>query len=684
MVKRTIPSALIAVAIAALIQIFSLCGMRSAACAADAGATPVDAVYQFVKESGGTTPKGKSVVLLGFEPGGGAFLYATQPGERLAFHGSWSYSGGNLKLAFTSEGLKVDANFPLRLSDARVTMPFQVFAGKPGTSDWTRVPLSVETGLFAVYDAALADDSLAMAPAQAADRARTYALGRIRAAPKARADEPRSEDRVARYSFGIPSAHADTPSGYCDNPDLVSVDVIDPSDLLVTYACKPDGHLVTSEIMLNPQWGWNGGAPLRKAPLAGDPRVFIDVFRPHNAKWDPSSKDAIIIAPFMNGAPLVGLPVIDRKDLMGVGGKGVGATVAPKPELFAIEPALEGQGYSVTIRYNQNATLVGIARALIAHPHPGWLEWEGHGDERGGLSTYDLSDMGAGNSAAAVLARFGQFIDSLPADLADLKTFGAKPGSKVPATFTTGSVEQEEGNPLSAVPTLGITPLFWQWLIQKRGVDFHRSLVFINACATDQSPTLRNTFQAGAYFAWNHDVWPQLSTAVAKYLAGSLIRPTHSAEETYYNLMRVARTRQMIYVEDKLLDGSIGDAEDTKPAQKGDADLDKILKGYAWDGSKMVDYNSAGWLAGHMNAGQIWWLLYAARWSQNTAEGKQKLLNCWSEIWQPRKSALDSPQCNAYDNGSIPKQDEVSYAIFLLTGEQGLGAPRWTLNDGGS
>jgi hypothetical protein len=151
----------------------------------------------------------------------------------------------------------------------------------------------------------------------------------------------------------------------------------------------------------------------------------------------------------------------------------------------------------------------------------------------------------------------------------------------------------------------------------------------------------------------------------------------------------------------------------------GSADLGG-LNAYGWQDGKLLDYRCYGWYgtaaqrsigAGAsdaqaqsfkqscaldnsgpspiaFNAGQVWWVLFAARWSQDPHDGETKILNCLNEVWHQNKiGGLASPQCNAYNAGKVPTDDEVGYAMYLLRGEpnpsfSGQIIPRWTLDDG--
>ncbi len=160
------------------------------------------------------------------------------------------------------------------------------------------------------------------------------------------------------------------------------------------------------------------------------------------------------------------------------------------------------------------------------------------------------------------------------------------------------------------------------------------------------------------------------ATAVERYLVEALWRPSHSPEETFYNMLRVEKTRQMIYKEDALLEGVMG-------APGSDASFD-IMDGWGWNGSTMIEYRGDGWLSGKVNAGEVWWMLYAARWSPNTATGAANLNNCYKSYWSHgNPGGLASPYCNAA-NAGIPSDPsslapDVAYAIYLLNGTTPAG-----------
>jgi hypothetical protein len=151
-------------------------------------------------------------------------------------------------------------------------------------------------------------------------------------------------------------------------------------------------------------------------------------------------------------------------------------------------------------------------------------------------------------------------------------------------------------------------------------------------------------------------------------------------------MIRVANTRQMIYQEDKVFDGVIGDTN--ADVEDRFTRLNQVLDGWGYDGTTMTKYAGNGWLdPARVKAGQVWWMVFSGRWSLNADQGAQKLENCWTEFWSKgTKGGLASPGCNASNAGDLPTLNEVAYATYLLGSPKqvydGPKVPRWTLNDG--
>ncbi len=160
--------------------------------------SPIQVAYQFVRDSSGTHPDPTSTILLGFNPGDEAYLYAMSAKHALAYHGRWSYANGEMSLTFGAADFKVDARFALRLTDEQVTMPFQVLSSGPGQSYWQKSSFPLESGIFAVYRAARADDALGISATEAVKRALAYAQSRV----QVEASGPRA---AGIFWVGLPS-----------------------------------------------------------------------------------------------------------------------------------------------------------------------------------------------------------------------------------------------------------------------------------------------------------------------------------------------------------------------------------------------------------------------------------------------------------------------------------------------
>ena len=94
-----------------------------------------------------------------------------------------------------------------------------------------------------------------------------------------------------------------------------------------------------------------------------------------------------------------------------------------------------------------------------------------------------------------------------------------------------------------------------------------------------------------------------------------------------------------------------------------------------------------------MDAGQVWWMLFASRWETDTVVAAVDLKFCLGRYWlDGNPGGLASPYCNAANAGLLKNKDRLrkdvtAYAIYLLTGKtpsgfaQTLIVPRWTMND---
>lgn len=594
--------------------------------------------YSFVHDSNGGHPNAGAEVTLLFAANGEAFVYAGDATEAFADDGSYAYTGGRLSLHFATPDLKVQVAFPLSLSQSQVTMPFQVLSSKKGTSTWQRQTLDLDQGIFAVYNAAANTGTLNLTASQAAQRADDYARAWL-ASGSARGPH--------RRAFGAPAGQCTEQGDYC----IVGTENLGDS-IEIDYKNAPPVviDLYSAGISVP-------GAPLALSSISSDPRVFLDPSAHPDGQFDPPNKQAVLIVPV--------------PDLESPGA------------LQDMVKMLRDRGYGVTELDGEAASVEGIVHALQGSP--GYVVFSTHGNVAGQLLTGDsfappgLAQGGTKNAWQAFAAQLRS--DGL-GSLADYKL-----GTELP--FLLG--DPNCGFKIFPWPPgrscswkVEITPAFWSWLRKDRGVNLTHSLVFISACHTDTTPVLRDQIEARAYFAFSQDVDTRFATAVEDYLAESLSRPTHSPEEALYNMLRIEKSHQMIYKEDRLFNGVLGPLG-------SDASV-AILDGWGWNGSAYVNYRGDGWLSGKVDPGQVWWMLYAMRWLKNTDDAAAKLQDCLNQYWlRGTPGGLADQYCNAA-NAGIPKDTsglklDVSYAVYLLTGKSPGGfpqseiVPRWTMDD---
>jgi hypothetical protein len=602
--------------------------------------------YSLVKESDGNHPGAGSQVFLVFSTNGTAYVYACDAAEAEADNGTYSYSGGRLSLHIEQSDLKVNAAFALDLSQSQVTMPFQIFSAKPGTSQWQQQPMGLDQGILTAYNAAT-NIAQTVSPAQAAAQAYAYAQAWVASESSGATGD--AAEVPARF---LPAHSSRAPCGnYC----IASVTSLG-DDIKITY--KNGQSVLVSLYNAAPSCSEGGCTDLTLSSLASDPRVFLDPTTHADGEFDPPNKVADFIA-----------PVGDIED---------------PAALTDMASALEQRGYTVKELLNSDASLLAIANLLKAHP--GFVLVSTHGNTAGQLLTgQSLSTSGFFSASKLGSAQHELATELTSEGLQSLTNFnvGGTPAYYIGEPNCSFLVAFSPSSKTCTWKVV-ITPTFWQWAESDYGANFSHSLVFISACETDATATLRNTIKARAYFAFTEDVASNFATAVERYLVEALWRPSHSPEETFYNMLRVEKTHQMIYKEDALLQGVMG-------APGSDASFD-IMDGWGWNGSTMVDYRGNGWQSGKVNAGEVWWMLYAARWSPNTATGAANLNSCYKSYWSHgNPGGLASPYCNAA-NAGIPSNPsslapDVAYAIYLLNGTAPAGfspnqiPPRWTLDD---
>jgi hypothetical protein len=609
---------------------------------------PLQVSYVHESDSEGGD-SGYDEVRMAFEPDGSMFVIATGGETASSAHGAYELADDKLKIAVASNelSLDVDATFDLDLNESEVSMPFQVSSTAKGTSTWTRAPMDVMFGTLLVMDGSRYDEAGVEREA-AVQRAQAYADARV---------------EVDGGAFGEGAGGSGKSSGgnsapaRSDGIQLISAQASNANPVVDTL---PYGNGVTlvfkdgtkvDVILYTNRTTASGPMSLRKSPIADDPRVNIATVPPGNGSADPSSKIASLINPFLTE---------------------FGETSAVAEATTDLKKA----GYTVDTVSDKAANFEGITELLLGKSgKPGFITLSSHGGTNGTAMTSEylgpVTDLKTDKPLVPKMRPIAERIDK------------AYPGSRA---YTIGG---KSAQPFS-IGILGTSPLnykgwvalsesYFPWLEATQKADFSDATFFLSTCEGDKLwpgvTQVREKIKAEVFLGFDEQMGFDQATTTFAYLVKQLVRPTRSAEEAYYNLVRVVNTKQMIYPEDKLFDG-IGNTPVISEALN------------AYGRTPEVVYFGNGFLdRSVVNQGQVWWLTFAGRWSGDTANGATVLLNCWDEFWSKgNKGGLASPLCNASNAGDLPKVDEVSYAIYLLTGTKtltysGTTVPRWTLAD---
>ncbi len=654
---------------AAAVAAIFICSLIPARGGVPAGAdTPLLNMYVHQEDDNGTRPTAGTEAVMLFEPSGVAAVYVQSEDAHIAVLGEWAWDAGRLTLRFDSGDLRADASFALDPGRDVVEMPFRLFSPEKGASKWRRRPVVPEHAARIVFRAAMLGGGAASTD-EAIDRAVDYInrFVQIALGGSAPADAPVPE------GFGpAQGPAAEDPPGY-DRKALPKQARKLKNGIEVEYW---DGRKL--EIVL---FGWSPppAAPLVLTPkrLVNDPRVHLNAAPSGDTSCDPVNKTALFISPFNS------VRIISWIDSLFNSAREDGIVPRALADEFAWEwimARLAERGYKEESLLDDSVTVERLIRKFGDLKDPGVVLFYTHGTSSGALCTGEqLSDAGDPREARR---RFEDVLDRLRnaghRRLVEMDGVGMM------------SVELALRVPAGAAWFVSIKPAFWRYLqsLVGRPVSFKRSFFFTAACFTDDTGDLRDAVRARAYFAWKVSVSPRLNEAVCRFLVESLARPTHSAEEAYYDLVRVVNTRELVRVEDRILEGVVPTSEGGRRAPLF-ADLKNYLfNGYGLEGTEMVRYAGNGWLSpARVDVGQVWWLVFAGRWGQDAPQGAENLKDCYEKYWSKKQfGRLKSAYCNAANIGKIPKEAEVAYARYLLTGKkpEGYGGrvvPRWTLNE---
>jgi hypothetical protein len=618
--------------------------------------------YRHVSDSDGAQTVEGGETWMAFHSSGAAFLLAATETDAIAREGTFQLDAANaMSLRFATEDFSCDAHFSIDPAAETVTFPFKVFSSGNGTSTWKRDP----DGEPLARTLSILFQSATLSRETSTSDAVAFAAAHADAVCSSQASGGNSHETIIEKVEAVPNGvrvYYRKLDGM-DNPPL-------PLNVVLFSNVR---YTVTA---------------LSASQLVSDPRVNLEVLSTTTGADDPASKSAVFIVPFYsskrfdwyNVNPLIGLA-------------GTPAPVgSPNPfgaPVDAMQKQLEASGYSVEPLLDGKVTVESLVANLAPSggaKTPGFIFYFTHGalgDARADgarepvLATATTLDLK--NREAAARAEYARLAKLYP----DLVTFDGGTVSN-PKTLEPMFI-QGDGRPSTNQLLLSINATFFEWLTSKRGADFGSSFVYTAACESADSTWLAESIRPRAFFGHKGTISTVLQQGLFEYFVRSLVRHTHSAEEAYYNIIRVQNTGQMIYLEDTALNGKVRVL--TSPASR---DANSLI-GYALDSEsgQMKSLQETGWFKtpNTMPVG-IWWLLFGGRWGRNAKTGSQNLLECWNQFWSKgNPGGMTSPGCNAMTPGYVPSEEEVAYASYLLTGAPALPidlalVPRFTLHDG--
>ncbi len=619
--------------------------------------------YFLIRDSSGKKPSNGDTVSLNFAPQGKAWLLATSSKGDLSYSGTWSLTGSNMSLSFSASDFNHSVTFPFQPGQSSVTLPFQVFSSSQGSSTWSLTNVDPVQGAFSFAEAYAAQFTNGASMSSIDDATAQYLSALTGASVKVSPSlSIVSQDKMAPgFSTASEVRVFDPPTFHPDssNPDLITAIEEVAGGLILQLE---GGDTVDVELFGSTM---SGSAPrqINPGPFLSDPRTAIPPNRPGNGIDDPPNKTAVLFEPF--------------EDEQFMSWSATGTSLVPAPESFGNsklvadeKKRLIGDHYSVDELSDANGTVPKLTDDLISGA-PGLLIVDTHGMENGDVATGDRLGTKLSTSVTAlnILRKQWQSQYGFPANAFEVAAIP----SVVPGTVT---------------GVVSLTPNYWKFLKSNKGVDFSKSMVFINACLTDQSLALVDAIGAKAYFAWYEEASTDMSNAVEDYIVRQLVKPTFTSEEVYYNLLRIDLTGLAAYPEDSLFQGVMpSQLQFNKHGQTGA--IAGVLD--AWGRSpsgQEITYIGHGWLSPNISHQQVWFLLFAARWGSNTKNGITNLDNCMAQYWSSGSSlgGLASPFCQNANDGSAPTKQEVGYATYLLDGDNsgfgGTVVPRFTLDDG--
>ena len=588
-------------------------------------------LYKHIKDSDGSSFGSNQDCVFSFEPNDSLHFYIASDTDAVSVSGHYSINSGKVNLVITDQYFPINVTVTIDTSKDQITLPFNVISDKNGSSTWQKVRLEPEAYMLFLFNAITLDET-----------------GQTK---------KQTEKRVVDWGNSVK-----------DNDPGTTIETITAEEPSVKVIYTDGGTVkllfYTKNIQVKKQTFTVG-------PFASDPRTHLKVASPKNNQFDPVEKTALFISPWDGQA----FPAWKGSgENMSVDYSDMSDTFSQYDSLDVLEKNMIKNGYKTIMLKDKNASVVKIIDAFLPGngkaSSPGMVYWSSHGDREGNVSTGTYWMIKSEREAIR---------KEIDAKYPDIWFYGGGTGDEYKTKVFSIQYWNMGWRPNKQVKNVFVTPLFWKWLKEK-GADFSTSYVHLGACSVDANPEVRETIKAKVFLGYNITVPEDFCGATQRYFQELMSRPSVSAEEAYYNMLRLVTTGKMIYAEDKLLSGNMPtDTEDWY-----------LAKAWGCDGTDIISYQEGGWWnSDNINGGNVWYLLWASRWSQDVQKGWQALLDCWDACWQYGDTGgLANPGCNNMAPGPVPSAQEVAYTGYLLKGEMTitppgtiLKMPRFTLND---
>lgn len=205
-----------------------------------------------------------------------------------------------------------------------------------------------------------------------------------------------------------------------------------------------------------------------------------------------------------------------------------------------------------------------------------------------------------------------------------------------------------------------VTPAFFQMLRDQKSVSFDKTLVFLNTCSSGAGSSLKDAFNARAFFGWAIPMNGAFIAHAAETIFDSVTDKARSARDAWWMWRR--HEAWQIDQEGKAREDS------NKPEQLQASGVNGVEYEPITSQSVILIYRLRN---GPSSA------------SSDIAKSLLVVKSCSELFWSlGKKTGLASPACHQLEFGNqLPTNDEVDDAIFEVGGPVQKPFGRWTLAD---